>query len=48
MTAMVSGSSMYNVRITIDKLSEKRAELLQELLQGKISSQLELLLGKIP
>ena len=47
-TAMVSGSSMYNVRITIDKLSEKRAALLQELLQGKISSQLELLQGKIP
>lgn len=47
-TAMVSGSSMYNVRITIDKLSEKRAELLQNLLQGKISSQLELLQGKIP
>ena len=32
-TAMVSGSSMYNVRITIDKLSEKRAELLQRQLQ---------------
>lgn len=47
-TAMVSGSIMYNVRITIDKLSEKRAELLQNLLQGKISSQLELLQGKIP
>ena len=47
-TAMVSGSSMYNVRITIDRLSEKRTKLLQDLLQGKISSQLDLLQGKIP
>ncbi len=47
-TAMVSGSSLYNVRITIDKLSDKRSEMLQNLLQGRISSQLELLQGKIP
>lgn len=47
-TALVNGSELYKVRITIDKLSPRRAEQLQELLQGRISSLLDMLQGKIP
>ncbi len=47
-TALVNGSSLYKVRITIDKLSEERTKQLQELLQGRISSLLDMLQGKIP
>ena len=47
-TALVSGTSLYTVRISIDPLSPERTRQLTELLHGKISSQLDLLQGKIP
>ncbi len=47
-TALVSGTSLYKVHITIDPLSPERTRQLTELLHGKISSQLDLLQGKIP
>ncbi len=46
--AVVSGSSPYNVSVVIDEIEQSRINKLEKLVKGKVSSQLDLLLGKFP
>lgn len=45
--AIVSGSKLYNVHITIEKLSEKKWQQIKKQCAGRIGSLLELLQGKL-
>lgn len=46
-TAIVSGSSLYEVEITIDKLAANRWESIKQQCAGQIGSMIELLQGKL-